>query len=350
MPQRRATSPARSSFTLFPTSQPSKAAQLLGTQNFSRGPSPLMRANTLPVESPSKMPSQQSRHGSNMNSLSSFESPVIPRLLSANSSTPRSSSSYDKPLPAIRPEPQPSHLQKSVQPPKNTLSPQKIREQQSVKSQKTTPTTQDAHTWKATQPRKDSLPRATEKKQPQVVSPQRTPTQNRIDKWLDQQKPENTTRPRLSVQTEDRPQPPTKDILSSTSLSPLSNLNPTQEKIDRIMSPISASTGPRSGISPSDSTRMPFVDAVESFDAAEEEPGAEAEEIPRAIPRVEVSTARSISVSRGKRQMLVPIGARVEQIDPEERFGQRRALTPQITDAHRGHRPGVSQELRIECL
>jgi hypothetical protein len=349
MPQRRATSPARSSFTLFPASQPSKAAQILGTQNFSRRPSPLERANTLPVESPSKMPAQEPRHGSNQNSHSSFESPVIPKPFSAASSTPRSSSSYDKPLPAIRLEPQPSHLQKSVQPHKNIQSPQAIRQQQSAKSQKTLPTTQDAQPRQLIQPRKDSLPRVADRAQTQVVTPQKSSTQNRVDKWLDQQKPEHTMRPRLRVQTENRPEPPAKDILSSKSLSPPSNLNPTQDKIDRIMSPLSASTGPRSGVSPSDSTRMPFVDAVESFDAAEQEE-PEPEEIPRAIPRVEVSTARSISVSRGKRQMLVPIGARVEQFDPEERFGQRRALTPQITDAHRGHRPGVSQELRIECL
>jgi hypothetical protein len=347
MPQRRATSPARSSFTLFPTSQPSKAAQILGTQNISqnssRGPSPPIRANTLPVESPSKMPAQHSRRGSKKNSLSSFESPVIPKLSIATSSTPRSSSSYDKPLPAIKPEPQPNHLQKSSQPHKNFQSPQAVQQQQSVKSQKQHPTAQDAQ-WKSIQPRKDSLPRATEI-QPQVVSPQKTSTKIRIDKWLDQQKPQATTRPRLRVQTEDRPQPPAKDISSSTALSPPSNLNPTQEKIDRIMSPLSSSTGPRSGISPSDSTRMPFVDAVESLDGPEE-----TEEIPSAIPRVEVSTARSISVSRAKRHMLVPIGARGSQADAEERFGQRRALTPQITDAHLGHRPGVSQELRIECL
>lgn len=96
---------------------------------------------------------------------------------------------------------------------------------------------------------------------------------------------------------------------------------------------------------------MPFVDAVETFEEPEEqEPEAEPETEVRAIPRVEVSVARSVSVARGKRQMIVPIGGRADQLDDEERIVQRRALTPQITDAHRGHRPGVSQELRIECL
>ncbi|CAG8257148.1 unnamed protein product [Penicillium salamii] len=348
MPQRRATSPAQSTFTLFPTSQPSKAAQLLGTQNFSRGPSPLMRANTLPVESPSK---QQPRHGSNKNSLSSLESPVIPRLFSAGSSTPRSTSShsYDKPLPAIRSESQSSHLQRVTQSPRNTPSPLQARLQPSSLSQKALPVKQDTQPRPALQPRKDSLPRPMEN--PHLHgSPHKTSTQKRIDKWLDQQEPEPTIRPRLRVETEHRPAPPAKDILSSTSLGSLPTLNPTQEKIDRIMSPLSASTGARSGISPSDSTRMPFVDAVEVLEEPEQEEPEPEPETQVVIPRVEVSVARSVSVSRAKRHVLVPVGNRVDQLDAEERIVQRRALTPQITDAHRGHRPGVSQELRIECL
>ncbi|CAG7965402.1 unnamed protein product [Penicillium olsonii] len=347
MPQRRATSPAHSTFTLFPTSQPSKAAQMLGTQNFSRGPSPLMRANTLPVESPSK---QQPRHGSNKNSLSSLESPIIPRMFSAGSSTPRSSSShsYDKPLPAIRSESQSSHLQRVTQSPRSTPSPRQGR-LQSAASQKPLPMKHDAQPRPALQPRKGSLPRPVEK--PSLhASPQKVSTHNRIDKWLEQQDPAPTPRPRLRVETENRPAPPAKDIQSSPSLSSLPTLNPTQEKIDRIMSPLSASTGARSGISPSDSTRMPFVDAVETMEPETENPEQEdpEPETLRPIPRVEVSVARSVSVSRAKRHVLVPVGNRVDQLDAEERIVQRRALTPQITDAHRGHRPGISQELRIE--
>ncbi|KAJ5979708.1 hypothetical protein N7481_007006 [Penicillium waksmanii] len=110
VPQRRATSPARSSFTLFPTSQPSKAAQILGTQNFSRGPSPLLRSNTLPVESPSQAsPMEPPRAIHNNNSVSSFESLPIANVFQ-RSHTPRSSTASsrydDKPLPAIKPEPE----------------------------------------------------------------------------------------------------------------------------------------------------------------------------------------------------------------------------------------------------
>lgn len=97
---------------------------------------------------------------------------------------------------------------------------------------------------------------------------------------------------------------------------------------------------------------MPFVDAVETMEPETEDPEQEdpEPETLRPIPRVEVSVARSVSVSRAKRHVLVPVGNRVDQLDAEERIVQRRALTPQITDAHRGHRPGISQELRIECL
>ncbi|CAI7617168.1 unnamed protein product [Penicillium glandicola] len=335
VPQRRATSPSQSSFTLFPTPQLSKAAQILGTHNFSRGPSQLMRSNTLPVDSPAKMSVPQLRQGSNVDSISSCESSAIPR----QSNTPRSSISYDKPLPIIKREPQTicSPLQKSTQPEKDT-SPQRSRSQRSVQSHNIVVANPVAQPWVHPQPRKDSLPRVTEK-QPQVTSPQN--------------KTNGSARPRLRVETEDRPQPG--DIVSgSTSRNSPSALNPTQNKIDRIMSPLSSSTGPRSGVSPADSTRMPFVDAVESLDAAEDEEPEEEEEPepePRLpTPRVEVSVARSVSVSRAKRQVLVPIGMRVDRLDPVERVVQRRPLTPQITDAHRGHRPGVSQELRIECL
>ncbi|KAJ5508061.1 hypothetical protein N7527_010204 [Penicillium freii] len=352
MPQRRATSPAQSNFTLFPTSQPSKAAQVLGTHNFSRGPIPLVRANTLPAESPSKMPAPQIHHGSNMGSLSSFESPVIPKLFSERSNTPRSSNSYDKPLPAIRPEPQTtsSPLRKTAQPEKKTPSPQKTRQQQSVQSHNIAATKSVAQPRIHPQPRKDSLPRSIIK-QPQVTSPQHKTTQNQPNKTPSHRRTNDSARPRLRVETEDRPQALTKDKLSpSRSGSSPSALNPTQSKIDRIMSPLSASTGPKSGVSPADSTRMPFTDAddaIETIETAEEEPEPEPR---RPTPRIEVSTARSVSVSRAKRQVLVPIGMRIDHLDPEERVVQRRPMTPQIIDAHRGHRPGVSQELQIECL
>lgn len=68
------------------------------------------------------------------------------------------------------------------------------------------------------------------------------------------------------------------------------------------------------------------------------------------IPTIEVSIARSISVSRGKRQMLVPIAARVDHLHSNERLIERRPMTPRITDVTYGHKHAVSQELQIESL
>ncbi|KAJ5943788.1 hypothetical protein N7516_003956 [Penicillium verrucosum] len=350
IPQRRATSPAQSSFTLFPTSQPSKAAQGLGTYNFSRAPNPLVRANTLPAESPSKMPGPQIHHSSNMGSLSSFESPVIPKLFSERSSTSRSSNSYDKPLPAIRPEPQAtsSPLQKSAQPEKKAPSPQKTRQQHIAQSHNIVATKPVAQPRIHPQPRKDSLPRPTIK-QSQATSPQHKTTQNKPNKTSSHRRTNDSARPCLRVETEGRPQALTK-LSPSTSGSSPSALNPTQSKIDRIMSPSSASTGPKSAVSPADSTRMPFADAVETIETIETAEEESEPEPRHPTPRIEVSTARSVSVSRAKRQVLVPIGMRIDHLDPEERVVHRRPMTPQIIDAQRGHRPGVSQELRIECL
>ncbi|KAJ5773710.1 hypothetical protein N7457_008606 [Penicillium paradoxum] len=593
MPQRRATSPGRSSFTVFPTSQPSKAAEILGTQNFSRGPTPLVRANTLPIESPSKMLPQLPHHFAHADSVSSFESPVIPKIFSESSSTPKPSSSYDKPLPAIKPEqqpirlqhsvqlqepapssqdirlqhsaqshgvtvtlsePQPTRAQQSIQTQKITASPQQIRLHQSaqqhsvavtrqepqlaelpkdvrtqkenlspqrvwpqqsvqpqnvaimvpepqpehnVQPQKTTPSPQQTrpeesvqpqnvavtvsqpqpshaqqsvqtqndtpspqktrpqqnvqshHISSATadpqsallqksirqqtgtmppqnmrpqqssqpyqnvstkqpiprqpvfQPRKDSLPHAASVQPRKDSLPQAASVQPRKDSLpqatskqsqrpplphnyfhhppnmpMDHHKTNHSARPRLRVQTQGRPQPQVRDPLSggtllsassrsspardqldrivtplsgNTLLSASSRSSPARDKLDRIVTPVSASSGPRSGVSPAESTRMPFADAVEPIDTAEEDPEPEPQ-VERSIPKVEVSIARSISVSRAKRQVIVPIGARIDHLDPDERFVQRRAMTPQITDVHRGHRPGVSQELRIECL
>ncbi|KAJ5119321.1 hypothetical protein N7448_009990 [Penicillium atrosanguineum] len=152
VPIRRATSPARSSFTLFPASrpskatQPSKAAQILGIQNipqnFSRGPSPLLRSNTIPVESPSRSPLEPPFRGIHSNnSVSSIESPLAGNAFDSQMNTSRSSNSYlrkeDKPLPAIKSEQQ-------TQPRSRKMSPQDIRAvQSSLKQPQSVPQTED---------------------------------------------------------------------------------------------------------------------------------------------------------------------------------------------------------------
>jgi hypothetical protein len=97
---------------------------------------------------------------------------------------------------------------------------------------------------------------------------------------------------------------------------------------------------------------MPFVSEPEEIDieigmALETK---EPTESLRKIPTIEVSIARSISVSRGKRQMIVPVGARVDYLHSNERLIERRPMTPRITDVSFGHKHAVSQELQIESL
>lgn len=209
IPRRRATSPAPSSFTGFPTLQYSEGAGLPGTQNFSRGPSSIIRANTLPIESLSQ---QHPRPSSNINGNSSVQARVIPKTSSETSSTSRFSNSYEKPLPALRPESHFSHLKNRAQPPQIIHSPHQIRLQQSAKSQRASSAKHDVHIWEPGQPRRSSLSRVTEKKQFQVISQQKASSSKLIESWLAQQKPEQAMRQSLRVNRDDRPVPPAKDI------------------------------------------------------------------------------------------------------------------------------------------
>ncbi|RAK99331.1 uncharacterized protein BO80DRAFT_128138 [Aspergillus ibericus CBS 121593] len=62
-PRRRATSPTRSkspSFTLFPSTQVSKASKVLGSQNIPRGPSPMHRSQTSLAESQENVSKEKS--------------------------------------------------------------------------------------------------------------------------------------------------------------------------------------------------------------------------------------------------------------------------------------------------
>ncbi|KAJ5130014.1 uncharacterized protein N7515_006053 [Penicillium bovifimosum] len=332
VPQRRATSPARTSFTLFPNSHSSKAAQILGTQNFSRGPRPLARANTLPIDSPSSVPPKQAQQAAAAHNVSSFESPVIPKVFIDRTSTPRSSSSYDKPLPPIKPE-QPARQHQRVPQQTNNPSPQKVRPQQSAQAQKIVTAKPATHPRNPPlQPRTDSLPRTTETK-PHGPFLIKNTSHHQPNQRPDHPKVSHAVRAGLTVDTRNKPKPPAKDTPpTSASPSPPSKIYPTQDNIDQITSPLSAFTDPTSGVSPSDSIQELSPTPT------------------HLIPKIEVSTARSISVSRATRQMLVPIGGRIDYLDSQERLVQRRPLVPMVVDAQRGHRPGVSQELRIECL
>ncbi|OJZ84476.1 hypothetical protein ASPFODRAFT_34729 [Aspergillus luchuensis CBS 106.47] len=68
------------------------------------------------------------------------------------------------------------------------------------------------------------------------------------------------------------------------------------------------------------------------------------------VPTVEISIARSVSVSKGKRQVLVPIRPRPDRLDPNERVGDKKGKAPQVMAADRNHLPGRSQEVLVDTI
>ncbi|KAJ5701094.1 hypothetical protein N7488_008642 [Penicillium malachiteum] len=337
VPKRRATSPARSSFTLFPTPQPTpQQTKPLGVQNFSRGPSALIRSNTLPVESPSKPSMEHPRPFHNNNSLSSFESPVIANLFSERSNTPQSSSPLtrkeEKPLPAIKPEPvsqSRSRIASSPQvPPKPRQSQTKPEKNiQTTKPKPVEPRSRPAQQRQNSQQRQTSQPR---ENKPSHIAEQSRPT-----------RPSLTVKTKLESLPAPPPAPPAKIKAPSQPASPAvppkdlpKEIVPRMKSAAIVASPLSMTSSPLTKLA------SPII--------TEREIKSPLPRTNKKLPKIEASTARSISVSKGKKQVIVPITARVEQ-SPNERFVDRRAMTPTITDAH-GHRHVASQELQIESM
>lgn len=253
------------------------------------------------------------------NSVSSFESLPIANVFSERANTHRSSGSSsrfdDKPLPAIKPEPRsPSDTQIAQS---TTSKPSKLPQ-----SQVPTPRPQQL------EPKKKSSP----------LKKESSPPSDNI----------RPSRPNLTIRTASAPtpQPPTKDRPVRSSSIPVTGQpipKPITDQPNITMSPAPMSSGPMSAISPHQSqkpTRMAHSSNVEK--ATKPAKGQ--------TPVIEVSTARSVSVSKGRRQMLVPIGSRVDQFESNERFVDRKALTPRITEVSIGHRPAKSQQLQIESL
>ena len=82
---------------------------------------------------------------------------------------------------------------------------------------------------------------------------------------------------------------------------------------------------------------MPLTDEQDDISSVPDE----------SVPKIEVSVPRSISVSRGNKQTLVPV-RRTDYLDPDERIGEKRAKTPIVMDGSYVHRHGISRELKIE--
>ncbi|GKZ33947.1 hypothetical protein AbraIFM66950_004038 [Aspergillus brasiliensis] len=104
---------------------------------------------------------------------------------------------------------------------------------------------------------------------------------------------------------------------------------------NEIPSPASRQTSPTSP------RRKPSGDANNDSNTSESE---------NPVPTVEISIARSVSVSKGKRQVLVPIRPRPDRLDPNERIGDKKGKAPQVMEADRNHLPGRSQEVLVDTI
>ncbi|GIJ88242.1 hypothetical protein Asppvi_007160 [Aspergillus pseudoviridinutans] len=296
-PRRRATSPQPRlpSFNLFPAQAPvSKASKLLGSQNIPRGPSPLHRSQTslagLGQQTPTNDPNDV---------LLMVQSPSIKSPMS-------------------------HHTKNSVSSILSTVSMDTTEEERLLQKLKQTKIYAD----KEQEPEWEIISKKpTRDASSPIPSPIRNPTPS----------PRQRTPPlALTINTQGLPS--TRSSISSAPSPHLSPINSAaRDKTDRIRSPMET----LSAVSPFSTTRMPLSDDNEDI---------EANEAIDPIPKVEVSIARSVSVSRGKKQVIVPIRPRAERLSPNERLVVRQAKTPQVRDAHRGHRHGVSQDARIETI
>ncbi|RHZ56421.1 uncharacterized protein CDV56_106994 [Aspergillus thermomutatus] len=295
-PRRRATSPRplHPSFNLFPAQIPvSKASKVLGSQNIPRGPSPLHRSQTSPSRLGQETPTDEPSH-------------VLLRVQSPSIKSPKS-----------------HQTKNSVSSILSTVSMDSTEEERLLQKLKQT----KIHVDTEQEPEWEIISKTTTKSSSPSPSPIQNPTPS----------PRQRTPPlALTISTQ--------NLLSagsSISSAPSPRLTPinsaARDKTERIRSPIET----LSALSPSSTTRMPLSDDNEDI---------ESNEPMDPIPKVEVSIARSVSVSRGKKQVIVPIRPRTDRLSPDERLVVRRAKTPQVRDAHHGHRHGNSQDARIETI
>ena len=144
----------------------------------------------------------------------------------------------------------------------------------------------------------------------------------------------------LSINTDVVPQSPNTHNPSTASSPVLSPLDATRDKINSILSPAST---------PRDDNNNENADKKDNkVENQDPEPENDTEN----IPKIEISVARSVSVSKSKKkQVLIPIGPRTDRLTPDGLgVGERKGKTPLVMDGYFGHRPGTSQDVRIESV
>ncbi|KAF7713956.1 Uncharacterized protein PECH_000742 [Penicillium ucsense] len=441
VPQRRATSPARSNFSLFPSTQPAKMIQGPDTQNLSRGPSALPRSNTLPVDtcsdvdertldertprptpddfvdgpwdisrvrrifgSPqstprgsldkalpnikSKLPAQTTRlqGGSSLSVAHNMqdsagrsrcdsiqsdtgEAKVLPPTLPfADPARPSSSDDQAKNRLAL-PGAKSRRRSYSLGPPRTSATPPgTVTPPQGNPAHRSQSSDKAASSQTSTPPhqrRKGSL-QTTMMQQVCSSDQSSSPKQSMLHKTSASpptQLPKPITepvtkagRPQLQIATNTRMRPtlqiPNNSLSDSSATRSLSQLRPNTNSSSlstqshqahsptiNIRAPSPHSAGSSGILSP----RMPLATDPDEIDEEETEQSSK-------LPVVEVSIARSVSVSRAKRQILVPVGARVDTLLPKERVVERGPMMPRIMDTSIRSKHAVSQHLQVESF
>ncbi|OOF92951.1 hypothetical protein ASPCADRAFT_209609 [Aspergillus carbonarius ITEM 5010] len=272
-PVRRATSPTRSkspSFTLFPSTQVSKASKVLGSQNIPRGPSPLHKSQTSLAES----------HQESMSEKNSLVLMVH----------------------------QPSHK------PQNSMS--------SFLSS-TTIGSED------------------EQLLLQKLGPVRSYIDAREPEWeiINKKPPANegneTTQnapPALKIDTQ---------MTSSETTSYESTFSPAKN------TPVNAPQPNNEALSPA--SRRPSPTSPRRISPGKEDKDMNLTEPTNPTPAVEISIARSVSVSRGRRQVIVPIRPRQDRHDPSERVDDK-VKSPRAVPGNGNRIPPRSREALMNMI
>ncbi|KAL4945787.1 hypothetical protein BDV06DRAFT_8980 [Aspergillus oleicola] len=343
-PQRRATSPALSrspNFTLFPTMPTSKASKILGTHNLPQVPNPQRRTQSSLANRSQETLSANRTLTPDIHSKSRSSHRPQASVTSFLSST--SIGSNDEPLLIHKVEPirtyagmkepnweiinrKPPTSSQSDQPPKNknnnlTINTREIRSRSdstssdgstitaaSIVSSASSPimspmNSSAIHNASRSPPRTSSSP-ATELKQ------KSRPRQISIDSNATY-----TSNPGLESKPVFFPPPRTSSRLANVADNTANNS--TNSINSHIHSPSLSNSNSRTN---------------SNTNSAE-------------IPTIEVSIARSVSVSKGKKQMLVPVRTRAPTFNST---GQAR--TVKVSEPSLGHKPGLSQDARIEMV
>ncbi|RAK76537.1 uncharacterized protein BO72DRAFT_510963 [Aspergillus fijiensis CBS 313.89] len=307
-PRRRATSPTRSrsnspNFTLFPATQVSKASKVLGSQNIPRGPSPLHKSQTSSAESHREDVSKDKSHLVLMSSVSSF--------LSATSI-----SSEDERLLLQKLKPVRSYVDE--------------REPEWEIINKKSPTTSEP-----VPPIPPAIPRP---KAPATLTI-------------------NTQVPPIRTSADSRSE-------ASSPFSFVSSAKSPNTPRSRTNLPARSPTVSHASTSTTSATTTPI--AARRFPLGDERKNASTSDLNKPLPTVEISIARSVSVSRGKeisiarsvsvsrgkKQMIVPIRPRLDRANTTatDRVVETRIARPPPRLRDGGDlspRPGSTRTVRV---